>query len=122
LEIEAIGIGGIGCALVPHLARYLQWTGSENLRLSIENAGLKHIQLVMGCGAEPESLKRMAKEARVVVCTSLVAKKVRAVAPRGVEIIVDDRALNRDGLERLRQRLVQLAAGIENPGARRARR
>lgn len=99
-----------------------EWTGSENLRLSIENAGLKHVQPVMGCGAEPESLKRMVKEARVVVCTSLVAKKVRAVAPKGVEVIVDDRTLNRGGLEMLRQRLAQLAAGIENRGVRRGGR
>lgn len=99
-----------------------EWTGSENLRLLIENAGLNHIQLVMGCGAEPESLKRMVKEARVVMCTSLVAKKVRAVAPKGVEIIVDDRTLNKGGLEMLRQRLAQLAVRIENRGARRGRR
>lgn len=98
-----------------------EWTGSENLRLSIENAGLKHIQLVMGCGAEPESLKRMVKEARVVVCTSLVAKRVRTLAPKGVEIIVDDRTLNKGGLELLRQRLAQLVSAIENRGARRAR-
>lgn len=89
-----------------------EWTGSENVRLSIENAGLTHIQLVMGCGAEPESLKRMLKEARVVVCSSLVARKVRAVAPRGVEIIVDDRTLNKGGLEMLRQRLARLTTGL----------
>ncbi len=98
-----------------------EWTGSENLKLSIENAGLKHIQLVMGCGAEPESLKRMLKEARVVVCTSLVARKVRTVAPKGVEIIVDDRTLNQGGLEMLRQRLAQLAVGVGNRGTRRGR-
>jgi len=98
-----------------------EWTGSENLRHSIENAGLTHIRLIMGCGAELESLKQMVKEARVVVCTSLVAKLLRRVAPRGVEIIVDDRTLNKGGLEMLRQRLAQLAAGIETRGAKRAR-
>lgn len=99
-----------------------EWTGSQNVRLSIENAGLKNIQLVMGCGAEPESLKRMLKEVRVVVCSSLVAKKVRAVAPRRVEIIVDDRTLNEGGLEMLRQRLARLTAGLpaqETPRGRR---
>jgi len=99
-----------------------EWTGSQNVKLSIENAGLRNIQLVMGCGAEPESLKRMLKGARIVVCSSLVAKKIRNLAPKGMEIIVDDRTLDKGGLEMLRQRLAQLAAGIENPGARRGRR
>jgi GntR family transcriptional regulator len=98
-----------------------EWTGSENLRLSIENAGLKHIQLVIGCGAEPESLKRMLQGAQVVVCTSLVAKKIRNLAPRGTEIIVDDRTLNKGGLEMLRQRLAQLVSGLENRGTSHAR-
>lgn len=87
-----------------------EWTGSRNVRLSIENAGLKNIQLVMGCGAEPESLKHMLKEARVVVCSGLVAGKIRALAPKGTEIIVDDRTLDKGGLEMLRQRLARLAA------------
>ncbi len=34
LEIKVIGIGGIGCALLPHLARYLQATG-EPARLTL---------------------------------------------------------------------------------------
>ncbi len=99
-----------------------EWTGSENVKLSIENAGLKNIQLVMGCGAEPESLKRMLKEARVVVCSSLVAGKIRSLAPRGTEVIVDDRTLDKGGLEMLRQRLAQLAAGKAARGGRRGQR
>ena len=34
LEIKIIGIGGIGCALLPHLARYLQ-AGGEAARLTL---------------------------------------------------------------------------------------
>ncbi len=34
LEIKVIGIGGIGCALLPHLARYLQSSG-EPARLTL---------------------------------------------------------------------------------------
>jgi molybdopterin/thiamine biosynthesis adenylyltransferase len=34
LEIKVIGIGGIGCALLPHLARYLQ-AGREAARLTL---------------------------------------------------------------------------------------
>lgn len=95
-----------------------EWTGSQNVKLSIDNAGLKNIRLVMGCGAEPASLKRMLKEARVVVCSGLVASKIRALAPRGTEIIVDDRTLDKGGLEMLRQRLARLAA---EEGSRRVR-
>lgn len=99
-----------------------EWTGSQNVKLSVENAGLKNIQLVMGCGAEPASLKRMLKEARVVVCSGLVASKIRTLAPRGTEIIVDDRTLDKGGLEMLRQRLARLAAGELAGRARHDRR
>src|SRR5512139_3403148 len=34
LEIKAIGIGGIGCALLPFLCRYLQYSG-EKARLTL---------------------------------------------------------------------------------------
>lgn len=99
-----------------------EWTGSQNVKLSIDNAGLKNIQPVMGCGAQPESLKRMMQEARVVVCTGLVASKIRGLAPKGTEIIVDDRTLNKGGLEMLRQRLARLAAGAGERRTRRGRR
>ncbi len=99
-----------------------EWTGSQNVRLSIDNAGLKNIELVMGCGAEPESLKRMMKEARVVVCSGLVASKIRGLAPKGTEIIVDDRTLDKGGLEMLRQRLARLTTGESTRREKRGRR
>jgi GntR family transcriptional regulator len=99
-----------------------EWTGSQNVKLSIENAGLRNIQIVVGCGAEPASLKRMLLEARVVVCSGLVDGKIRALAPKGTEIIVDNRTLDKGGMEMLRQRMAQLVAGMENRGARRGRR
>jgi len=99
-----------------------EWTGSRNVKLSIQNAGLKNIQLVMGCGAEPKSLKRMLTQAKVVVCSGLVAAKIRALASRGTEIIVDDRTLDKGGLEMLRQRLARLTAGRPAREARRGRR
>jgi len=99
-----------------------EWTGSQNVKLSIDNAGLKNVELVMGCGAELESLKRMMKEARVVVCSGLVASKIRGLAPKGTEIIVDDRTLDKGGLEMLRQRLARLTTGERERGARHARR
>ncbi len=99
-----------------------EWTGSQNVKLSIQNAGLKNIQLVMGCGAEPKSLKRMLTQAKVVVCSGLVAAKIRALASKGTEIIVDDRTLDKGGLEMLRQRLARLTPTQLAPEGRRGRR
>jgi hypothetical protein len=64
----------------------------------------------------------MRNTVRIVVCSRLVAKKLRALAPQGVEIIVDDRTLNRDGLEMLRQRVARLAWGGAGEGERRGRK
>jgi GntR family transcriptional regulator len=82
-----------------------EWTGTENVGLSIQNAGLTHIQLIPGCGQDPESLRRMLDEVSVVVCSSLVAAEIQTMASRGTEILVDDRRLDQAGVEMLRQRL-----------------
>ena len=89
--------------------------------LSIENAGLNNFQPLMGCGAEPESLKRMLKQARGVVCSGLAANKARALASKGTEIVEDNRTLDKDGPEMLRQRLAQLAAAEMDRRGRRGR-
>ena len=88
-----------------------EWTGTENVKLSIQNAGLTHIQLIPGCGKDPESLRQMLNEVSVVVCSSLVAAQIRTMAPRRTEILVDDRRLDQAGMELLRQRLETLPAG-----------
>jgi GntR family transcriptional regulator len=71
-----------------------EWTGTENVRLSIQNAGLRHIQLIPSCGRDRESLRRMLNEVSVVVCSSLVAAKIRTMASRRTEILADDRRLD----------------------------
>jgi len=40
-------------------------------------------------------------EAWVVVCSSLVAAKIRHMPPRGTEVLVDDRRLDAAGIEML---------------------
>lgn len=85
-----------------------EWTGTENVKLSIQNAGLTHLRLVPGCGQDRESLRRMLNEASVVVCSSLVAGRIRSRARRGTQIIVDDRRLDPAGIEMLRRRLAEL--------------
>jgi GntR family transcriptional regulator len=82
---------------------------TENVRLSIERAGLNHLQLILGYGSEKESLRKMLKEASVVVCSNLVEEKIRAMAPAGKEIIVDERGLDPAGIEMLRSRLRALS-------------
>ena len=86
------------------------WAGSENLKLSIENAGLKHLQLVSGCGQDKKTLNKMINKVSIIVCSILVEEKVRAIAPRDKEIIVDDRRLDKAGIEMLRSRLRDLSA------------
>jgi len=87
-----------------------EWAGSENLKLSIENAGLKHLRLLLGCGKDEEALNKMINEVSVIVCSIMVEEKVRAIAPREKEIIVDDRRLDKVGIEMLRSRLKDLSA------------
>jgi hypothetical protein len=61
----------------------------------------------------------MLQEATVVVCSGLVARKIRALPPKGAEIIVDDRTLDKGSLEMLRHRL---AGGEPARRTRRGRR
>jgi len=83
--------------------------GTNNVRLSIERAGLSHLKLVPGYGSEKESLRKMLKEASAVVCSSFVEKKIRSMAPADKEIIVDERGLDPAGIEMLRARLRALS-------------
>lgn len=89
----------------------VDWTASENMKLSIERAGLKHLRVVLGSGEEKESLRKMVKGASVVVCSSLIEKKVRAVASKDKEIIVEHWRLEKAGIEMLRSRLMSLVSG-----------
>jgi DNA-binding transcriptional regulator YhcF (GntR family) len=86
------------------------WTGSENMKLSIENAGLKHLRLILGCGEDERSLLKMLKEASVILCSNLAEERIRALAPQGKEIIVHQKRLERAGIEMLRSRLMELSA------------
>jgi GntR family transcriptional regulator len=84
--------------------------GTNNLRLSIERAGLSHLKLILGYGSEKGSLRKMLKEVSVVVCSNLVETKIRAMAPADKEIIVDERGLDSAGIEMLRSRLRALSS------------
>jgi hypothetical protein len=53
----------------------------------------------------------MIAEASVIVCSSLVESKLRAIAPKGKEIIVDNKRIDKAGIEMLRSRLMEMASG-----------
>ncbi len=78
-----------------------------NVKLSIRNAGLTHVRLVLASCADAPGLRRMLRKVSVVVCSSLVAGKIRRLGRRGTEILVDDRRLDRAGIELLRRRLAE---------------
>jgi GntR family transcriptional regulator len=85
--------------------------GAENMKLSIQRAGLKHLRVITGCGEERSSLKKVIAEASVVLCSSLIESKLRAMAPKGKKIIVDNKRIDSAGIQMLRSRLKEMAAG-----------
>jgi GntR family transcriptional regulator len=89
--------------------------GVENMKLSIQRAGLKHLRVLTGCGEKKASLEKMIAEASVIVCSSLVERRVRSVAPKGKEIVVDNKRIDQAGIEMLRSRLTAMASGDRTP-------
>jgi GntR family transcriptional regulator len=92
---------GVACAT---------WVGAENIKLSVQRAGLKHLRVISGCGEDKASLRRIMAEASVIVCSSLVERKIRALAPEDKEIIVDNKRIDKAGVEMLRLRLIEIAS------------
>jgi hypothetical protein len=85
--------------------------GAENMKLSIQRAGLAHLCVTTGCGEKKSSLRRMMAGASVVVCSSLVEDQLRSMAPTGKQIIVDHKRIDKSGIEMLRARLAELTSG-----------
>jgi DNA-binding transcriptional regulator YhcF (GntR family) len=80
---------------------------AHNLQHSIANAGLPNIVLVGSCRAEGPALERLARRVQVIVCSTPAAERVRRRVGAGVEVIVDDRALDKRAIEMLATLLVQ---------------
>jgi DNA-binding transcriptional regulator YhcF (GntR family) len=96
-------------------------TGAEtahNLEHSIANAGLPNITLVGACPAEGAALGRLVRKVDVVVCSTSAADQVRALAGTGVEVLIDDRALDQRAIEMLAGLLVQPNGGRPAAAAR----
>jgi len=52
----------------------------------------------------------MIAEASVVVCSSLVESKLRALTPKGKELIVDNKSIDKAGIEMIRSRLMEITS------------
>lgn len=95
---------------------------TDHVKRSVGSAGLTHLRLVSSSGRDAPGLRRMLKKASLVVCSGPLAKRLRAMAPKGTEILVDDRSLDRAGIEMIRQRLSDRAARNGAPRGINARR
>ncbi|MGH7266324.1 MAG: GntR family transcriptional regulator [Candidatus Rokuibacteriota bacterium] len=74
---------------------------AHNLEHSIANAGLPNIVLAGSCGADQAELRRLARRVSVMVCSTPAAEQVRRLLGSTVEVIVDDRALDKRAIEML---------------------
>jgi GntR family transcriptional regulator len=80
---------------------------AHNLEHSLANAGLPNIVLTGVCPAEGAGLVRLVRRVDVVVCSTSAAARVRTLAGSSVQVIVDDRALDRRAIEMLADVLVR---------------
>jgi GntR family transcriptional regulator len=78
----------------------------HNLEHSIANAGLPNITLVGSSPANGAALARLARRVDIVVCSTSAAEEVGALAANGVQVIVDDRALDQRAIALLATVLV----------------
>src|SRR5437773_2460399 len=80
---------------------------AHNLEHSIANAGLANTALVGACPAQGARLGRLLRRVDVIVCSTAVAEWVRALAGPAVQVMIDDRALDRRAIEMLAALLVR---------------
>jgi GntR family transcriptional regulator len=93
---------------------------THNLEHSIVNAGLPNIALMGSCPAEGAALGRLVRQVEVMVCSTPAAERVQGLVGTGGQIIIDDPALDRRGLEMLAAALVrqdERGAAAEPPSA-----
>lgn len=85
-------------------------TCMENLSRSLEGAGLDHLDFREVSVEEPPEVRRLLREVRAVVCSSHTARRLREEieVPEAVEIIEEDRTLDKGGIEMLGRLLREL--------------
>ncbi|HYL82232.1 MAG TPA: GntR family transcriptional regulator [Candidatus Acidoferrum sp.] len=89
---------------------------THNLEHSIVNAGLPNIALLGSCAVPGAALGRLVRQVEVMVCSTPAAARVRALAGPAVQVLVDDRALDKRGIAMLAAILVG-QDGDETPPA-----
>ncbi|CAA9453191.1 MAG: Predicted transcriptional regulator of N-Acetylglucosamine utilization, GntR family [uncultured Rubrobacteraceae bacterium] len=84
-------------------------TCMENLSRSLEGAGLDHLDFVQAyVDKDAEEAMRILENVPTVVCASITARKLRELgAPDDLEIIEEDRTLDKGGIEMLGRMLRQ---------------
>ncbi len=85
-------------------------TCMEKLSRSIEGAGLDHLNLIqLYVDEDPKEVRPTIDGVRAVVCATITAKRLRQLGiPEDLEIIEEDRTLDRGGIEMLGRMLRQL--------------
>ncbi len=77
-------------------------TCMENKSRSIEGAGLDHLDLTETYVDRVDEVRALFERVRAVVCSSATARKILKLgAPDGLEIIEEDRTLDKGGVEML---------------------
>jgi len=85
--------------------------GLANYRRSLQDAGLERLKLRGALLGQAEAVDYALEGARVLICSSSVVKqKLIERLPAGVELICDDRSLDKQGIELLRLKIVNQAA------------
>src|SRR5918911_1426986 len=75
-------------------------TCMENLSLSLEGAGLDHLNLTETYVEREDETRALIGKVPVVVCSSFTAKRLREFgAPEDLEILEEDRTLDKGGLQ-----------------------
>jgi GntR family transcriptional regulator len=84
-------------------------TCMENLSLSLEGAGLDHLDLTETYVEREDETRALFGRVGVVVCSSYTAKRLRELgAPQELEILEEDRTLDKGGIEMLGRMVRQL--------------
>src|SRR5215210_43662 len=85
-------------------------TCMENLSRSLEGAGLDHLDFVQAnVDEDPEEALGVLQDVGAVVCASITARRLRELgAPDELEIIEEDRTLDKGGVEMLGRMLRQV--------------
>src|SRR3712207_3839175 len=96
-------------------------TCMENLSRSLEGAGLDHLNLTETYVEREDETRALLGEVQVVVCSSSTARRLGELgAPEDMQILEEDRTLDKGGIEMLGRMLRQLpraASELDGPGS-----